>query len=95
MIIHTLVETMAQAGIPNPAPTQPPGTEAVTTLIGWLKWIGYAVVGGAVVVGGIMVAVGLRRGEGQDAMGKLLWPMAGAIVIGSGIAMVAALTGQV
>ena len=32
--------------IPNPDPVQPPGTQGVTTLMSWLKWIGYAVVGG-------------------------------------------------
>lgn len=90
----TLVDTLAHyaVNIPNPDPATPPGMGGVTTLIGWLKWIGYAVVGGAIVVGGIMVAVSLRRGEGQDALSKVLWPLAGAIIIGSGIGLISALT---
>lgn len=77
--------------IPDPAPAQPPGTQGVSTLLGWLKWIGFAVVAGAIIAGGMLIAVALRRGEGQDALTKVLWPCAGAIVIGGGIAMVSAL----
>jgi hypothetical protein len=79
--------------IPNPDPVQPPGTDGVNTILAWLKWIGFAVVGGAIVVGGIGIAVALRRGEAGDALPKILWPMAGAIVIGGGIGMVTALMG--
>lgn len=79
--------------IPDPDPVQPPGTEGVSTILAWLKWIGFAVVGGAIIVGGIGIAVALRRGEAGDALPKVLWPMAGAIVIGGGIGMVSALMG--
>lgn len=79
--------------IPDPPPVQPPGTDGVNTILGWLKWIGFAVVGGAIIVGGIGIAVALRRGEAGDALPKVLWPMAGAIVIGGGIGMVSALMG--
>lgn len=79
--------------IPNPDPVQPPGTEGVTTIMAWLKWIGYAVVGGAIIVGGILIAVSFRRGEGHDALPKILWPMAGAIVIGAGAAWIGTIAG--
>ncbi len=79
---------LAPALIPDPAPAQPPGTEGVTTILSWLKWMGYVVVGGAIVIGGILIAVSFRRGEGQDALPKILWPMGGAIVIGAGAAWV-------
>jgi len=79
--------------IPDPAPAQPPGTGGVSTILSWLKWIGFAVVGGAIIVGGIGIAVALRRGEAGDALPKVLWPMAGAIVIGGGIGMVSQLMG--
>lgn len=79
--------------IPNPSPRQPPGTGGITTILAWIKWIGFAVVGGAIIVGGIGIAVALRRGEAGDALPKILWPMAGAIVIGGGIGMVSTLMG--
>ncbi len=79
--------------IPDPDPVQPPGTEGVTTILSWLKWIGYVVVGGAIIVGGILIAVNFRRGEGQDAITKIIWPMAGAIVIGGGAALIGILAG--
>ena len=79
--------------IPNPDPIQPPGTDGVTTVLSWLKWIGYVVVGGAIVIGGIMIAISQRRGEGSDALPKILWPMAGAIVIGAGAAWITTLAG--
>lgn len=93
-VLNTLVATasdlalLTPALIPDPAPVQPPGTEGVTTILSWLKWIGYVVVGGAIVIGGILIAVSFRRGEGQDALPKILWPMGGAIVIGAGAAWV-------
>ena len=35
-----------------------------------------------------------RRGEGHDALPKILWPMAGAIVIGGGAALIGILAGS-
>lgn len=98
-ILTTLVHTandfaaIAPAAIPDPDPTPPPGTEGITTILSWLKWIGYAVVGGAIIVGGIMIAVSFRRGEGHDALSKVLWPMAGAIVIGAGAGWIGTIAG--
>lgn len=57
--------------IPDPDPAQPPGTGGISTILGWLKWIGYSVVGAAVVIGGIMISVSFRRGEGHDALPKI------------------------
>lgn len=89
----THLAAIVPADIPNPDPVQPPGTEGVTTIMSWLKWIGYAVVGGAIIVGGILIAVSFRRGEGHDALPKILWPMAGAIVIGAGAAWIGTIAG--
>lgn len=94
-VFHAAADTAVNlAGvIPDPDPVQPPGTGGVTTLIGWLKWIGYAVVGGAIIVGGTLIAISFRRGEGHDALPKILWPCAGAIVIGGGVAIITTLIG--
>jgi len=98
MILHTLVSAAhdlagSLPALPDPGASQPGGTDGVTTILGWLKWVGYVVVAGAVIVGGIMISVNLRRGEGQDALPKILWPMAGAIVIGAGISWVSTISG--
>nr|WP_181716184.1 hypothetical protein [Cryobacterium sp.]QJS06040.1 putative membrane protein [Cryobacterium sp.] len=79
--------------IPDPDPVQPPGTEGVTTILSWLKWIGYVVIGGAIIIGGTLIAISFRRGEGHDALPKILWPMGGAIVIGAGAAWITTLSG--
>ncbi|BDZ44011.1 hypothetical protein GCM10025865_33540 (plasmid) [Paraoerskovia sediminicola] len=94
-----LYESLAAAAdvialVPDPGPAQPPGTEGVTTIVSWLKWIGYVVVAGAIIVGGIAIAVSFRRGEGHDALPKVLWPMAGAIVIGAGAAWIGVVAGS-
>lgn len=93
-VLHAVTELATHlADIPNPDPEQPDGVEGVTTILGWLKWIGYAVVAGAMIVGGTMIAVSFRRGEGHDALPKVLWPMAGAIVIGSGATWISTIAG--
>ena len=95
-VLTTLLHTandLAAVDIPNPDPEQPPNTGGITTIMSWLKWIGYAVVGGAIIVGGIMIAVSFRRGEGHDALPKILWPMAGAIVIGAGAGWIGTIAG--
>lgn len=81
--------------IPNPDPAPPPGPigDSVRTLLSWLKWIGFAIAGGAIVVGGIMVAVAIGRGEQGPALTRLLYPFAGVIVIAGGIGAVSALMG--
>lgn len=79
--------------IPNPDPVQPPGTGGIRTILAWMKWIGFAVAGGAMIVGGIMVAVAMRRGEQGQALTGLLWPFAGVIVIAGGIGAISSLMG--
>ncbi len=97
--IETLVTAANDAAmvvsglVPDPDPVQPPGTEGVGTAMSWLKWTAYAVVGGAIIVGGMLIAINFRRGEGHDALPKILWPVAGTIVIGSGAAIVGTIAG--
>lgn len=78
-------------GIPNPSAAQPPGMPGVTKILAWLKWIGLAVVAAAIIIGGAIIAFNYRRGgDAMSALEKVLWPMVGAIVIGSGAAIVSA-----
>lgn len=79
--------------IPDPDPVQPPGTNGITTILAWLKWVGFAIAGGAIVVGGILVAVAMGRGDQGPALTRLIYPFAGVIIIAGGIGAVSALMG--
>lgn len=91
---HDFIITMLPLQIPNPDPAQPPGMPGIPKILAWLKWIGLAVVAAAIIIGGAIIAFNYRRGgDAMSALEKVLWPMVGAIVIGSGAAIVAAVMG--
>lgn len=76
-----LVAGQIQAEIPNPVPTAPPGSNGLTTILGWIAWIifGLAVAAILIVAGKMMFDHRNGQGGGQAATG-LIWVMAGAIV---------------
>jgi len=70
------------ADIPAPTGIQPPGTEGLTTILGWIAWgVTFLCVVGVFLVAGSM-AFAHRRGEGSEAVGKLGWVM-GACILGA------------
>ena len=70
------------ADIPAPTSIQPPGTEGLTTILGWIAWgVTFLCVVGVFFVAGSM-AFAHRRGEGSEAVGKLGWVM-GACILGA------------
>ena len=70
------------ADIPAPTAIQPPGTEGLTTILGWIAWgVTFLCVVGVFFVAGSM-AFAHRRGEGSEAVGKLGWVM-GACILGA------------
>jgi hypothetical protein len=70
------------ADIPAPTGIQPPGTEGLTTILGWIAWgVTFLCVVGVFFVAGSM-AFAHRRGEGSEAVGKLGWVM-GACILGA------------
>lgn len=82
-LVALVMASPVLADVPNPSPVQPPGTEGIDTLLGWLMWGGFAVCVGALIAVGILVAISLGRGEGGHVSGKILLPLAGAIIIGA------------
>ncbi len=62
----------------------PPGVEAkANTVLGWLKWAGgIAVVAGILMVA-VRVAVGNRRGEGEENMKGLGYVIIAGILVGA------------
>ena len=75
--------TPAYAAAPTPGQQQPPGTQGLTTMLGWGGWlVSFVCVAGLLVVAAMM-ALKHRRGEGGgEAMGSLGWVL-GACVLGS------------
>ncbi len=81
--------TPAHAAAPTPGQVQPPGTQGLTTMLGWGGWgVSFVCVAGILVVAAMM-ALKHRRGEGGgEAMGSLGWVL-GACVLGSAAGPVA------
>ena len=77
------VPVPALAAAPTPGQEQPPGTEGLTTMLGWGGWlVSFVCVAGILIVAAMM-ALKHRRGEGGgEAMGALGWVL-GACVLGS------------
>ena len=77
------VPAPAMAAAPTPGQVQPPGTEGLTTMLGWGGWlVSFVCVAGILIVAAMM-ALKHRRGEGGgEAMGALGWVL-GACVLGS------------
>ncbi|MHB9004714.1 MAG: hypothetical protein ACYC6C_11745 [Coriobacteriia bacterium] len=94
-LIDTLLTAaeLLPAQIPNPDPVQPPGTEGVTTVMSWAKWIGFALAGIAIIIVAVRMFFNSRRGEGGEHAGALGWILGGVILIGGGVGLVTALMG--
>lgn len=77
-IAHYLLTAAADIGAPTAA--QPPGTDGLTTLLGWLLWIvSFAGVIGVLVVAAMMMFAH-RRGEGSETASKLGIVLGGCIL---------------
>lgn len=81
------------AQLPDPAPTQPPGTEAVSTILGWATWVGLVVCILGLIAAGTLMAVQSRRGEGGEHVGKIGMALGGVIVISAAVALVGFISG--
>ena len=87
--VTPLLAAPAYAAAPTPGQQQPPGTQGLTTMLGWGGWgVSFVCVAGILVVAAMM-ALKHRRGEGGgEAMGSLGWVL-GACVLGSAAGPVA------
>ncbi|MCD2444328.1 hypothetical protein LQ757_18765 [Agromyces sp. SYSU K20354] len=91
-VIHSLI-TLA-ADLPDPAPVQPPGTDGLITIMGWLKWVGFFAAIAALIIGAIMIMFATNRGEGmQDALMRIGRPILAVIVIAASTGLVGLLMG--
>lgn len=74
--------------IPDSPPIQPPGTEGVTTILGWLKWVALAICVIGLIVAGALMAIQSRRGEGGEHAGKIGMALGGVIVISAATSLI-------
>lgn len=94
MIAQLAADTSAllAAGVPDPGNgVAPPGSEGFLTIVSWAAWIAFGVCVLGVIVAGAMMAIASRRGEGSEHGARLMWVLAGCIVIGSASGLVGAL----
>ena len=75
-------------GVPDPAPVQPPGTEGLSAILGWAKWVALAVCVLGLIAAGALMAVQSRRGEGGEHLGKIGMALGGVVVISAASALV-------
>jgi hypothetical protein len=76
------------ASLPVPRPIQPPGTGDISTVMGWVMWLGLALCILGLIAAGAMMAVNSRRGEGGEHAGRIGMVMGGVIVIGAAGALI-------
>lgn len=79
---------LAAGGVPNPAPIQPPGTGGISTLLGWLRWVGLAVCVAGLMAAGAMMSIQSHRGEGGQHVARIGMGLGGVIVIGAAASLV-------
>ena len=87
MAIHQAVHQLVMGGsvsVPDPAPAPPDGSNALVTLLAWVKWGALVCCAGAAVMAGGMIAVGntSRRAElAERGKVTLICAVIGAVVI--------------
>ena len=96
--MHTLttgmdLATRLLAVVPDPAPVQPPGTDGLLSIMGWVKWVALAICIIGLIVAGAMMAIQSRRGEGGEHAGKIGMALGGVIVITAAGSLVGFLMG--
>lgn len=69
----------------NYTPTQPPGTEGIATVIGWILWAGTTYLFVLFIFG--LVQAGKARRQGGENIEAPLWPMVAAFILGGASAI--------
>lgn len=87
-LVGDYAATVAPLGIPDSPPIQPPGTEGVTTIMGWLKWVALAICVIGLIIAGALMAIQSRRGEGGEHAGKIGMALGGVIVISAATSLI-------
>lgn len=82
------------ADIPNPAPTQPPGTSGIVTILGWLKWGGFIAAGVGIIISVILWVIHSRRGDDDEGIAGVGKGLMAVIIVGAAFGLVGFLAGM-
>lgn len=69
-------------------PSQPPGTDRLSDVMGWVKWVALAICVIGIMVGGALMAIQSRRGQGGEHAGTIGMALGGVIIISAAGALV-------
>ncbi|MFS0700055.1 hypothetical protein AB6N24_08810 [Cellulomonas sp. 179-A 4D5 NHS] len=84
----TLATAQVITAIPDPDAVQPPGTQGLTDILAWAKWIALAVCIAGLIAAGAMMSINSRRGEGGEHTGRIGMALGGVVVISAAASMV-------
>ena len=76
---HTVLNAVLVPAV-NATPTQPPGMEGITTLLGWILWGAATVLFVYFIFGVVQAGRNRRRGDEVEAP---VWPLVGGMVLGA------------
>lgn len=92
-MLHHVLTAIPMANLPNPTPTQPPGTDKLNTLINWGAWIVLFACLVGFFVSVAKLVQGAHTGREMDGMRGLVLSLVGCILVGAAGGIVAAITG--
>ncbi|MDT3318126.1 hypothetical protein Q9S71_14960 [Microbacterium sp. KSW4-11] len=79
--------------LPDPEPVAPPGFEAVSTILGWAKWVGLIAAVLALIFVAVLFMFNSRRGEGGEHIKTFVSILIGVMIIGAATALVGFISG--
>lgn len=79
------------ADVPNPAPAQPPGTGGITTIMSWVKWMGFILCGIALVGALAIYGIQSHRGDGGQGMSDIVKILLIAVLVGAAFGLIGTL----
>lgn len=94
--VHAVVLLPTQGGVPNPAPAAPPGSEKLTQILGYLKWMALGACAVAFMGGLIAFTAGRvidNRRYGNTGSLMMLAAVGGALLFGIGPAVLGSFSG--
>lgn len=94
LAVRAQIAAVVLADIPNPAPTQPPGTSGIVTLMGWLKWGGFIACGVGIIISIILWVIHSRRGDDDEGISGIGKGLIAVVIVGAAFGLVGTLAGM-